>query len=187
MGIRTLSYLGLSLSIFAAASPAGYHNSHHGSSNETSDDGGLTVATTSGILHGFINSTAPSVRQFRGIPFAQPPLGNLRWKAPIALTNTSHQHLSAAEYGPNPLQYFDPTATVWTVDTPEYDVEPITSEDCLTLSVTAPLGWKDEDGLLPVIIWMYGGGLLTGGQNTKYFEPSPWVERSQSHIVVVIK
>ncbi|PYH88423.1 hypothetical protein BO71DRAFT_468276 [Aspergillus ellipticus CBS 707.79] len=35
----------------------------------------LAVATTSGSVHGFVNSTAPNVRQFRGIPFAQPPVG----------------------------------------------------------------------------------------------------------------
>lgn len=69
------------------------------------------------------------------------------------------------------------------------------SEDCLTMSVWAPAGARDDvDGegaaaplLLPVLIWFYGGGFATGGIDVPYQIPTRWIERSQEHIVVVFK
>lgn len=52
---------------------------------------GLRVSTTSGHIHGKIDPALPNVRQFLGIPFAQPPLGELRFAPPLPLPQPDAQ------------------------------------------------------------------------------------------------
>lgn len=152
-------------------------------SHETSS---LLVSTTSGHVHGHVNKTAPDVRQFRGIPFAHPPVGELRWMPPVPLPKSAaNNQINATSYGPNCPQYLGSSPTVWMVDTPQFNTENNLGEDCLSISVYAPL--RPRRGKLPVIIWMYGGGLIGGGQDTLYYEPSQWIQRTQEHIVVAMK
>lgn len=146
----------------------------------------LHVSTTSSHVRGYVNTTAPDVRQFRGIPFAQPPVGDLRWMPPVPLPGSAaNDQINATAYGPNCPQYLDNSPTVWVVDTPQFNTENNLGEDCLSISVYAPLHPRREK--LPVIIWMYGGGLIGGGQDTLYYEPSQWIQRTQEHIVVATK
>lgn len=91
------------------------------------------------------------VREFKGIPFAQPPVGPLRWKAPQPLPVWAGvrkaQSFGAACIQPRPNVvhiYANPPAKI--------------SEDCLTLNIWAPEGAKDA----PVIVWIHGGALTTG-------------------------
>ena len=51
-------------------------------------DNGLLVNTTSGMVQGIFNSSAPDVRQFLGIPYAEPPIGDLRFAYPVAFNGT---------------------------------------------------------------------------------------------------
>ncbi|PVH68546.1 chlorogenic acid esterase precursor [Cadophora sp. DSE1049] len=152
----------------------------------------LVVNTTSGILHGQINQTSPGVRQFLGIPFAQPPLGLLRWLPPHPLPESAaDRDLNVTALGPSCMQSFSATPTVWSVDATGFQTVQRISEDCLTLSVYAPRTPSGSskacgDKLLPVIIWMFGGGLIGGGQDTHYFDPSPWIQKTAGHIVVAM-
>lgn len=57
-------------------------------------------------------------------------------------------------------------------------------EDCLTVGILAP---KTSKTNLPVVIWVYGGAWIGGGAYTPYYIPSPWVERTQEHIVVALQ
>jgi len=100
------------------------------------------VSTDAGVVSGTTN-TAKDVRIFRGIPFAAPPVGRLRWKEPQPVTTWKGVR-NCVEFGPNPMQ------ENW---------EP-TSEDCLYLNI-----WTTElepPMKKPVIVWIYGGG-FTGG------------------------
>lgn len=60
----------------------------------------LTISTTSGIIHGKIDSNLSNVRQFLGIPFAQAPVGALRWAPPQALSQPAN-HVIATQLPPS--------------------------------------------------------------------------------------
>ncbi|WP_447930285.1 carboxylesterase/lipase family protein [Sphingopyxis fribergensis] len=106
------------------------------------------VEAPAGTLEG---KSVGKVREFKGIPFAQPPVGPLRWKAPQPLPTwqgvRKAQSFGAACIQPRPTAvhiYANPPAKI--------------SEDCLTLNIWAPENMKDA----PVIVWIHGGALATG-------------------------
>ena len=141
-------------------------------------DDDLTVQTTSGSVHGKIDPAQPNVRQFLGIPFAQPPLGDLRWEPPQCLSQPDAK-IEATEIGPSCIQYFNTnSSSVYRNQVLEYNLQGLNrtgeiSEDCLKLSVWTPTqdyghkgrdegrGWGGNSGKgkgLPVLIYFYGGG-----------------------------
>ncbi|KAH8653790.1 Alpha/Beta hydrolase protein [Xylariales sp. PMI_506] len=147
----------------------------------------LKVTTNSGVLTGFVNLSVPDVRQFLGIPFAQPPIGSRRWLPPSRLqSNTS---VNATNIGPGCPQLGIATLPSQDVYSPtgggrtEFFPLETFSEDCLTLNVWAPRGLKSD---LPVFVWYFGGGFVRGGTNSLYLNPQSWVQRTQEHIVVTV-
>lgn len=83
---------------------------------------------------------------FLGIPYAQPPVGALRYAAPQPLNESFEEPRSAAEYGWMCIGYGSDTANLGS---------PV-SEDCLTINVVRPAGTKPGDNL-PVGVWVHGG------------------------------
>ena len=82
---------------------------------------------------------------YKGIPFAQPPVGDLRWKAPQPVAKW--QGIKQADkFGPSPMQGGNPPAGK--------------SEDCLYLNVWSPA--KSSKDKIPVLVWIYGGGFAGG-------------------------
>ncbi|GAA5865148.1 hypothetical protein JCM3774_002148 [Rhodotorula dairenensis] len=103
---------------------------------------------------------------FLGIPFAQPPVGDLRLRRPQGLNRTFlGGAYEATEYSP-----FCPG--VGGDDWP-YPL----SEDCLRLNVIRPTGTKEGDNL-PVGFWIYGGGFQMGGNADRRYNSSYIVQRS---------
>jgi len=100
------------------------------------------VTVTGGKIQGTVTD---SMSVFKGIPFAAPPLGDLRWKAPqpVVPWDTIRQ---ATQFAAIPMQ---------AAQSP-YGV----SEDCLYLNVWTPA--KTADDKLPVMVWIYGGGFSFG-------------------------
>ena len=115
--------------------------------------------TENGWVRG-LPAADPRITSFKGIPFAAPPVGDLRWRppqpaadwegvrdcftfAPIAMQN----RITA-----DPKNLYD---REWHVD-PDIEM----SEDCLYLNVWTPA--KSADERLPVFVWIYGGGLASG-------------------------
>jgi para-nitrobenzyl esterase len=91
------------------------------------------------------------VRKFLGIPYAQPPVGDLRWRPPVPAKDWSGV-LNATAFGYRCMQPY--------IYTDMRFRDPGTSENCLTLNVWAP---KVKAGQkLPVMVWIYGGGFLAG-------------------------
>lgn len=136
-------------------------------------------------ITGTTNPNFPSVRQFLGIAYAEPPLGSLRWESPQPPHNAPLS-INAASLGSSCKQPFLTTPpTVFTEDVSEFNIKDAnaTTEDCLTLSIWAP----EAAPSLPVIVFLYGGGWYSWGQRVPYQNPTQWVERAKDLIVVVPK
>lgn len=147
---------------------------------------GLRVLTRQGHVQGFINATAPNVRQWLGIPYAAPPVGDLRWLPP-QLPGQRAGVLQATAFQPSCMQQYGNTTTIYTQEVPEFLIEGGQSEDCLYLNVFAPAAKQGSASLLPVFVYIPGGGFTSGGANAIYKIPDKWIERTQSHLVVIIK
>jgi para-nitrobenzyl esterase len=115
------------------------------------------VKTGNGTLEG--TGPQPSgVREFRGIPFAAPPVGHLRWAAPQPVINWSGVR-KASDFGPRCMQQalfgdmgFRSTGM---------------SEDCLYLNLWTPA--KNAGAKLPVMVYFFGGGFVAGdGSEPRY-------------------
>jgi carboxylesterase type B len=142
----------------------------------------LDVQTTVGKVIGTVDDITPGVNQWLGIPFAEPPLGSLRFLPPVK--KTSSGVLSAKTPPASCQQYLKGNPNIFNL-VPEFDPPGPYSEDCLYLNVIAPKRPKCKD--LPVAVWFHGGESTYGGINTPYEKPQKWVQRSQEHIVVQIK
>jgi carboxylesterase type B len=138
-------------------------------------------------IRGFVAPKSPSVNQFLGIPYAEPPVDSLRWLPPKSFTGTDAV-INATQMPPSCIQG-DPLAgsSIYTKDATEFTIDGAgQSEDCLTLSVWAPNSEPPQEGF-PVLIWLYGGAFVTGGTDVPYQNPTSWVERSKDLIVVALK
>jgi para-nitrobenzyl esterase len=113
------------------------------------------VRTANGPVAGVARADA-SVLAYKGIPFAAPPVGELRWRAPQAPVSWSAVR-QADQYSASCIQNIVAERKPWTH---EYMAHNKISEDCLYLNVWTPA--KTAGDKLPVYFWIYGGGNVEG-------------------------
>lgn len=106
--------------------------------------------TANGVLEGVVSADG-KVRTFKGIPYAAPPVGPLRWKPPERVAPWTGVR-KAIDYGPRCMQTHVYSDMVFHDDGP--------SEDCLYLNLWMPE--VHSKARLPVMVWIYGGGFRAG-------------------------
>ncbi|RDW66208.1 carboxylic ester hydrolase-5 [Coleophoma cylindrospora] len=176
--IRQYSLLALAgVFLPATASPAVHARALPGPRVQL--DNGLTI-------QGGINTTTLNTAQYLGIPYAQSPLGDLRFAPPQAYSPSEGTVINGTALPPSCMQYLTSLDSMITVDMPHFETGAAGwSEDCLTVSVWTPLKAATNQSL-PVVIWFFGGGFTTGGVDVSWQLPGQWVDRTQDHIVVAI-
>ena len=137
-----------------------------------------TVKVENGELRGLPGSD-PRVTAFKGVPFAAPPVGKNRWRAPMPSENWEGVR-TAFEFGPISMQ--DTPGTGDGLYDREWHVDPDIpiSEDCLYLNVWTSA--KKADEKQPVLVWFFGGGFQWGYTAEMEFEGERLARRG---IVVV--
>jgi para-nitrobenzyl esterase len=119
-----------------------------------------TAKVAQGQLKG---ATAGQVTAFKAIPFAAPPVGDLRWRPPQPAKGWSGVR-DASAYGP----------MCWQMRaTPNGTNQ---SEDCLTLNVWTPVGFK-PGGKLPVLVFIHGGSFTGGSGSNAIYDGTHFAER----------
>jgi para-nitrobenzyl esterase len=128
-----------------------------------------TVKVDGGQIAGVV---ANGVRVFRGIPFAAPPVGDLRWKAPQPIIAWDGVR-PADRFGPQCVQTPYPVGSVYAMETAPQ------SEDCLYLNVWTTGGAGDKR---PVMVWIHGGAWTRGASNIATYDGAALARRG---VVVV--
>jgi para-nitrobenzyl esterase len=130
------------------------------------------VETTSGVVEG---RTDQGVSEFLGIPFAEPPVGSLRFREPVPISPWSGVR-SAQDFGPYCQQELDPVQTrIWALDGEA-------GEDCLTLNVWTP---GADTGRRPVMVWVHGGAFRVGAARRHVSRGAPMALRGDVVVVTL--
>lgn len=144
-------YLLLALSTLALAGPAAAQS-------------GPVVEAPSGTVRG---SAEGDLKVFKGIPYAVPPVGAMRWRPPAPMQPWKGVR-EATAFGAACVQPQSRTPSVYS------PAEPLpVSEDCLTLNIWAPRDAKNA----PVFFWIHGGALVTGSSREAMYDGKRLAER----------
>ncbi|HEX5226876.1 MAG TPA: carboxylesterase family protein [Bryobacteraceae bacterium] len=115
------------------------------------------VHTQAGLVQGAVDN---GVTVYKGIPFAAPPVGDLRWKAPYP---------AMAWTGVRAADKFAPACMQTAIVNKDLGMEAVqTNEDCLYLNIWTPA--KSANEKLAVMVWIYGGGFTIGGTEMSLYD-----------------
>jgi para-nitrobenzyl esterase len=136
------------------------------------DDQALLVPATTaqGVVAG---ESLGSVIAYRGIPYAAPPLGELRFRPPLPAVPWSGVR-SGLDMGPACPQLID--------DDPTENSEAVMSEDCLTLNVWTP---RPDAAKRPVLFWIHGGGFTVGAARNTWYDGQYLAARGDVVVVTI--
>ena len=129
-----------------------------------------TVKLAEGLVRGLVVGEQDEVHAYRGIPFAAPPVGDLRWRAPQAPASWTGVR-ECFEFGNASPQKPSPMLATF----PGMKLDAATNEDCLYLNVWAPA--KRDDKPLPVMVWIHGGGYVMGAASQRLYDATDLARR----------
>ena len=132
----------------------------------------IRVKTINGIIEGNYD-TKTGMQFYFGVPFAKPPLGDLRWKAPQPLDNWKGVK-ETKKFGPRPIQ-----RNVFGDMVSRSDG---LSEDCLYLNVWTPAKRNTKD--LPVLVYFYGGGFVAGDASEPRYDGESMAKKGMVVVTV---
>jgi para-nitrobenzyl esterase len=124
------------------------------------------VPTAGGVVEE-AGRQASGVHIFRGIPFAQPPVGDLRWKPPVPAEGWKGVR-QAVTFGSRCTQH----PVFGDMNFPNG-----MSEDCLYLNVWTPAGTGKSEAALPVLLYFYGGGFVAGDSSEPRYDGESLAKR----------
>lgn len=130
----------------------------------------VQTTITNGVIEGNYD-TKSGIQTYFGVPFAKPPVGNLRWKAPQPIENWKGVK-QTKKFGPRPMQ----TVVFGDMNSRSDGV----GEDCLYLNVWTPAKRNSKD--LPVLVYFYGGGYVAGDASEPRYDGESMAKKG---IVVV--
>ncbi len=131
----------------------------------------VKVTCDNGVMLG---QTVDGVTSFKGVPYAKPPVGDLRWKAPEA-PDPSDEEIVCYDFGYTALQY-------------EWPTEPASSfpknEDCLTLNIWESEGTSEAGEAKPVMVFFHGGAYGWGGTTDPMYDGQNFVAANDDMILI---
>ncbi|KAM6933104.1 acetylcholinesterase-like isoform 1-T1 [Xenentodon cancila] len=146
----------------------------------TRDD--LIVSTKQGKVQGKLLSVLDGeVRAFLGIPYAKPPLEKLRFKAPEPVEKW--EGVKVATKHPNSCHQVIDTAFPGFIGAEMWNPKTPLSEDCLYLNVWSPVYNKTQLSASPVLVWIYGGGFVSGTASLDIYQ-GHFLSKSEGVVVV---
>ncbi|PVH69198.1 carboxylesterase [Cadophora sp. DSE1049] len=147
-----------------------------------------TVNTTSGLVSGHPAANATSVYEYLGIPYANPPTGNLRFAPPqpytgnTSINGTQHGFTCPAIAGASQSAQGVITVTGANILTEIGQSDLPVGEDCLHLNIWVPSGGEENKA---VLLWIFGGGFITGSADLVAYNGQYFAEQEDVIIIGV--
>lgn len=133
------------------------------------------IALSAGVIRGYHVGQHQDVQVFKGIPYAKPPVGQLRWRPPQPPESWQGER-DCFEFGPACPQKTPALMAL----IPQMALNATTSEDCLYLNVWRPASQSNQK--LPVMVWIHGGGYTMGAASQSIYDGE---SLARSGVVVV--
>jgi para-nitrobenzyl esterase len=172
VGVTAVAAIAAATSAVAVASPASERPAAEGPATASTATMQTTVRTTHGTVSG-VALAGGELIVFKGIRYAQPPVGELRWKPPVPVSDWSGVH-PAEDFGPACIQPPSAAGSIYA------DLPARMNEDCLFLNVWKPARASNA----PVMVWIHGGSLRSGNLASPLYDGSHLA--SKGVIVVTI-
>lgn len=166
---KTLAVAVAAAWLFSPAVMTGQNHVAYAAETQAAVSQSVLANTENGQVRGFM---ANGISYYRGIPYAKPPVGELRWRPPVKADNWQGV-LDAAQYKSEAAQtdYLGVFATAGG------------SEDCLYLNVAVPNKKPGDPEKLPVFVWIHGGALVVGAGSD--YDPTLLAKEGRAVVVTI--